>query len=141
MTTLSQATPAIAGRPSLLRRAMRGNAIFSLISGLTFALFSQPLSTLLGIPWPTALLVVGVMLIIYAADLAWVTSSEQFDIRWGMVAVALDAVWVIGSAVILMAGLLPLTTLGWWTVAIAADIVLLFAVAQAIGIRRIQQAA
>jgi len=140
MTTLTQATTSHAKRPSLLRRAMRGNAIFSLISGLAFALFSQPLSDLLGIPWPTALIVVGVMLLIYAADLFWIPSSAQFDIRWGMTAVALDVIWVIGSAVILLAGLLPLTTLGWWVVAIAADIVFLFAIAQSIGIRRIQKA-
>ena len=138
MSTLAQATT-VEQRPSLLRRAMRGNAIFSAVSGLAFALFSSTLSTTLGIPWPGVLLAVGIVLIIYAADLAWVTSSELFDIRWGMVAVGLDVVWVVGSAVILLAGLLPLTTVGWWVVAIAADIVLIFAVAQAVGIRRIRQ--
>ena len=126
-------------RPSLLRRAMRGNAVFSAVSGLAFALFSSVLSTTLGIPWPGVLLAVGIVLIIYAIDLAWITSSERFDIRWGMAAVGLDIVWVLGSAVILMGGLLPLTAVGWWVVAIAADIVLIFAVVQAVGIRRIRQ--
>ncbi|MGH7455699.1 MAG: hypothetical protein ACRENG_30365, partial [bacterium] len=52
-------------------------------------------------------------------------------------AVVLDAAWVIGSAILIFAG--TLSTTGNWLVAIVADIVLLFAVLQFFGIRRLQQ--
>ena len=138
MTTLIQAQTE--QRPSLLRRAMRGNAVFSGVSGLTLTLFSSSLSTALGIPYPGILLATGIMLLIYAADLVWVTTSPTFDIRWGITAVVLDTIWVVGSGVLLATNLLPLTTMGWWVVAIAADIVLIFTIAQIVGIRRINQA-
>jgi len=127
-------------RPTLLRRAMWGNAIFSGVSGIGLALFSGTLTEMLGISYPTVLRIVGIVLVICAADLAWVTSGNDFDVRWGWTAVVLDLVWVIGSGVILAFELLPLTTLGWWMVAIVADIVFLFAVVQAVGIYQIRQA-
>ena len=48
---------------------------------------------------------------------------------------------MLGSIVLLAAGLEGLTRSGWWVVAIVADIVLVFAVLQARGLNKIRHAA
>jgi hypothetical protein len=49
----------------------------------------------------------------------------------------LDALWVSGSVIILFTDLVPLTTVGYWAVAIVADIVAVLAILQYIGLRRL----
>ena len=56
-----------------------------------------------------------------------------------MIAVELDVVWVVGSAVLLVTKALPFTPVGVWAVAIVADIVAIFAIVQYLGLRRMSR--
>ncbi len=82
----------------------------------------------------------GVVLLLYAADLTWITSRPSLDVRFGWMAVILDVAWVVGSAIVLLTDALAMTTAGNWLVAIIADVVLVFAVVQWLGIRRLRNA-
>ena len=48
-----------------------------------------------------------------------------------------DVIWVLASMVIVLDGLVPLTTAGFWGVLIIADVVAVFAVLKYIGLRRL----
>lgn len=130
----------------LLRTALRGNGIFSGISGVLAVVASGPIAEFMGIDQPTILgtsgsvflLVTGLILIGYALMLYFKSSQEALDRSFAWTAVVMDVGWVVGSAIILVGQLLPLTTAGSWAVLIVADIVLVFAVAQVIGLRRMR---
>lgn len=129
-------TESIDDRFRTLRRALRGNSAFSAASGLVLLVAARPLASFIGLDAPLALVVLGVILILYAGWLFWVASQESIDSRYGMTAVILDVAWVGGSALILLGGWPPLTVAGKWTVALLAEVVAVFAVWQAVGLRR-----
>ena len=101
---------------SLLKNALRGNALFSGLSGIVAFLGAQGLATFTGIETPWVLTILGVILMIFAVDLWWVSSREPIDRRFAWAAIFLDILWVVGSTVILLTGWLSLTTAGRWTV-------------------------
>lgn len=121
----------------LLTLALRGNGIFSLISGVAALLLAGSVANLLGLPSPAVISVTGVILLGYAGALLYVTANGMVTPQLGWVAVVLDVLWVMGSAVLIFGGLLDVTPAGKWLIAILADIVLLFAILQAVGIRRL----
>lgn len=121
---------------SLLRRAMRGNGVFSAVSGITCLLAAQPIAQFMGLGMPLVLQELGAVLLIYAGILFWVTTQERFDSRFGITAVILDILWVIGSIAILLSGWPALTVAGKWTVALLAEVVAVFAIVQAYGLRK-----
>jgi hypothetical protein len=110
---------------------MRSNGVFSGISGLTFLIGAKPLSEFVGVTPSSIFAGLGAVLLLYAVTLFLATSRPELDRRLGYAAVVLDIGWVVGSAVILLSGWLPLTTAGNWTVALLAEAVALFAVWQA----------
>lgn len=121
----------------LLTLALRGNGVFSLISGAAALLLASSVSTLLGLPSPVLIMVTGVILLGYAAALLFATSRGMVTPQLGWTAVVLDVLWVVGSGVLIFSGVLDMTPAGKWLIAILADIVLLFAVLQTIGLRRL----
>lgn len=139
MTTATATVSAQADRSTLLRRALQGDAIFGAISGVALLAASGPLSALLGIP-AIALLVVGAILVPYAAFLWYQATRPQISLRVAWAVVFLNIDWVIMSAVLLFSNLVPLTPLGWWDVLIVAVVVAAFAEAQYFGIRRMRGA-
>lgn len=121
----------------LLQRVMRGNAIFSTSSGAILIFAAPALARLMGIPWPLALTITGVLLVAYGPTL-WKLAARSGKETWpGWLAVILDILWVAGSAALVFGDWLPLTTAGIWIIVVLADIVAVFAVLQFIGIRRL----
>ena len=130
-------TSALQTKPSsLLRNAILGNAAFSLVSGLALALGSGPLAALMGLPDSTVLLVMGVILIPYAYFLYRGAIQQPIAGQFAVTVILLDIAWVTGSLILLASGLVPLTTVGKWGIAIIADLVALFALVQFLGLRR-----
>lgn len=123
-------------KSKLLRQALRGNGIFSAVSGSILVLAAKPLATFMGLAWPLALTITGLILLPYAALLIWATSQPQVDHRLAKTAVVLDAGWVIGSILLLLTDWLNLSVAGNWTVALLAEAVLTFAILQAVGLHR-----
>jgi hypothetical protein len=123
---------------SSLHKALRGNAIFSDISALVLVLGASPLSQFLGIDHPEILVGLGLGLFAWAVMLFWGSMQQQVPTWLAWLAIDGDLLWVIGSAVILFLPAVTLTTAGKWTVAIIADIVLVFAIWQFFALRSTQ---
>lgn len=78
----------------------------------------------------------GIALLVYAAGLFRNALRKTINQTEVWMAVTLDAAWVVGSAVLIFAGVL--STAGNWVVGIIADIVLLFGVLQFYGVRKLR---
>ncbi len=122
-----------------LRRSLLSNATFSLITGVCFTMASSPISSMIGLEMPVILVGIGVSLLVFAAGLILNARREIVNQTEAWIAVLLDTIWVVGSAVVIVAGVL--STTGNWIVAFVAEIVLTFAFLQFLGLRKMKRAA
>jgi len=77
----------------------------------------------MGLASGSILLAVGVGLVIFAADVAWVATRDNLNRSYATTIAIADVIWVVGSVVILVGGWVEFATAGKWTVAVIADIV------------------
>ena len=136
MTTQTVTRSSSSSSSNLLRRALLGNCIFSMLSGLFFLLAANPITNFLGLDLPMVISVTGINLLLFAAIVYKVATASPINRTLALIIVALDVAWVVGSIMLIFVNMVPLTTAGKWAIAIVADIVSLFAIAQYIGIRR-----
>ena|SRR5215472_1955604 len=120
---------------TLLRRALQGNALFSVISGALILAMNRALVEFLGLGSSTSLNPLGIGLLGYAGWLLWNARREKIKIVDAWIAVILDIVWVVGSYAVLFA--VRFSSGGKWAVALVAELVFLFAVMQWLGLRRV----
>jgi hypothetical protein len=125
-----------AGFSGTLRSALRANGIFSAVSSTLLIVLAQPLSTLTGIRPPVILVIVGLLVLPFAALLLWATSRPTMVRRLAVATIVLDVIWVMASIGILLSGWL-LTTTGKWLIGILALIVADFAIWQSIRLKRV----
>jgi hypothetical protein len=64
------------------------------------------------------------------------TTQPSVNRNFARMTVVLDASWVIASIAILLAGWPPLSVAGKWIIALLAEVVAVFAILQAAGLRR-----
>ena len=121
---------------SLLHTVLRLNAVFCGFFGLVFIVFPGKVSALTGIPNELAILITGILLIVWEIIVSQLIRQPRVSAAGAWMVIAGDLAWVVGSIALLLGGWLPLTNTGFWIVAIIADIVLVFAVIQTIGLRR-----
>jgi hypothetical protein len=130
--TILNATP-------FLRLALLGDAAASGATGLLLVAAAGPLTTLLGLPEPL-LRIAGLLLLPYAAFVAWIgrrTTPPRNAVR---AVIAVNLLWVADSVLLLvfgpaLTGLAP-TALGVAFVLAQALVVLGFALGQGIALRR-----
>jgi hypothetical protein len=120
-----------------LKKALTGNAVFSVLSGAVILLANRWLVKFLGLPEEVSLAILGVSLIVYAGILLLNARRPKIKITDAWVAVIMDAIWVVGSYVLIFA--VPFSVGGKWVVALVAELVLAFAILQWLGIRRIRK--
>ena len=125
-------------RQGLLKKALTGNAVFSVVSGLAILFANRWLVKFLGLPDKVSLAILGVSLIVYAAILWLNARRPMIKMTDAWIAVIMDAVWVIGSYVLIF--VVPFSVGGKWVVALVAELVLAFAIVQWLGIRKIRNA-
>lgn len=144
MTTSRDRNP----RERLLQRVLYGNAIFSSLSAGLFLLGRDVVTNFAGLNDVTVLgllngidfiTFIGVSLVGFALYLLFIASRNPLDTRMAWSIVASDLAWVIGSWILLITGAIPFSDAGNWGVLIISDIVLIFAIAQIVGIRRINR--
>lgn len=124
----------------LLRSTMRANALFSALSGLALVGGAPALDAFFGLgPWLLA--GTGAGLIGFAAFLRWSLAHAHRLPLGGRVAVAGDAAWIAGAALILARFPTVLTAPGRTVLAGVTVLVVGFGAAQAVGLRRIRRAA
>jgi hypothetical protein len=123
---------------SLLRNALRANAAFSGLCGVSAGLASGALATALGPP-AGVVIFQGVSLALFSAALVWLATRAEIRLGFALAVVVLDLLWVAGTAApLLVSG--QLTPVGVPVVAALAVIVLGFAGAQYMGVRRVKDA-
>lgn len=140
MTTQIQSQPYAqkASDDSLLRNSLKVNDVFSLLSGLTIIATSGELPELIGAGSSTFYLVLGVALLVWAADVYLVSRGNPINTTLARGIFIGDVVWVLGSIAILLFDLFGLTTEGKWVVLIVADLVAIIAIAEYLGLRRLR---
>ncbi len=127
-----------AAQPTLLRRALQADGVFCTLSGLLLIADAGPIAALIGVSQPWILTVLGVDLLIYAA-LLFLAARRTPIVRWHAQAfMAADVIWVLASVVLVLGGLLPLTTFGFWAVLGVADIAAVLGALKYIGWRRLR---
>lgn len=128
----------IAQPSDLLRRALRGNSIFSIVSGLLITFGAAPIASLMGIADASLILtIMGVGILGFAAFLWTMTAKPALNRKLAIAVFIMDAAWVIASLMILVMNAFSLSTEGRWTILIVADIVAVFAVLEFVGLRRL----
>ena len=123
---------------TFLRRSLQLDGVASGATGLLLLAAAGPFAALAGLPGPGLARAVGGGLVIYAAALLWNAGRTTVSRGQVLAAVVLNVLWVLGSAVLIVDG--PLTALGNLAVAAVAAAVLLFAVLQTVGLRRLREA-
>ncbi len=124
-------------RQRLLRFALTCNALFSLTTGLVISFADRLIVHLLGLPDGNRLLSLGIGLICFAVFLLFSARRQVVSVAQAKIIVLLDILWVVGSFALLFVA--PFSAGGKWLVGIVAEFVLVFAVAQWLGIRKIQK--
>jgi hypothetical protein len=126
-----------ADRAAFLRRVLRADCIFSAFSGLGMIIAAGPLTAFLGLPTLWMIVAIGVVLLIYAADLWYIAARKPISRRLTIAAILADAAWVLASWAIILTGWPALTTPGAWAVAVVSDVVIVVAVLKYVGLRRL----
>ena len=120
-----------------LRRVLKGNALFSGLSAIVFLSAAGPLSQFTGIEPAAVFVVLGLGFIPFAAFTFFTARQPEINSHFARTIMVLDALWVMGSLVILFSGWPPLTTAGKWFVGLTAEAVAILALLEYIGIRRL----
>ncbi|MDH1073853.1 hypothetical protein N5C93_13515 [Pseudomonas nitroreducens] len=119
----------------LLRLTLKVDALAGGAMGLLMALAAQPLGELLGLPF-VLLLVAGIVLLPLALVLYWMSNQPALSRTGVWAVIALNALWVVESAALLVTGYVQPTALGYAFVIGQALVVLLFAELEFFDLRR-----
>ncbi len=117
-----------------LRRTLRANALFSLVTGLALVGLAGPLAGWLGVDRPQVLVGLGVVLLAFAGHLTWAARRRLVRVE-ALYFVASDALWVLGTVVLLLGFPAALSGPGKLAAALCALVVGVFAWRQARGLR------
>ncbi len=120
----------------LLRYSLRANAGFSLLSGGLFIAAAGALAEFLGLAEALQVSGLGANLIVFAALLLLLAAQRSIRLWLARCVVAADVAWVLASAGVIVAA--PLSASANAAVALVASVVLLFAILQYAGIRRLR---
>ncbi|WP_326799310.1 hypothetical protein OG946_31285 [Streptomyces sp. NBC_01808] len=123
-------SPTAASTPQItLRRWLGLDAVVTGGNGLAYLALSGPVSDLLGVD-RGLLLVLGAVLVVYAADVAWLARKPVPPARLVALVVDINIAWAVASVVVLVTGVLDPTTAGYVWIPLQAAVVLGFAVVQ-----------
>lgn len=120
---------------NLIRLALVADAAATAATGALLAIGGSLLADLTGLP-ATATLPLGLFLVAYAAFVGWAGMQRETPRGAVMLIVLINAAWVVGSVIVLLAGTFPLTLLGVAFVIAQAVAVAALAALQWIGLGR-----
>ena len=122
----------------LLRRTLLVNGVATAMTGIAALVGAPWLPAILGPTPPAILAVVGAGLVVFAGALLRQARRARIDSRVAWTIAGLDIAWVLGSVALVEIGIL--TLLGNVVVAAVAVVVLVFAVLEVRGARRLRTA-
>jgi hypothetical protein len=118
-----------------LRPLLKIDALLTGLMGTGLAAGSRVLGDLLGTP-STLTVPVGVFLVVLGGALWFLASRPHPSTRAVWALIVFNALWVVDSVVLVVADLLPLTTLGVAVVLAQAAVVAVFIELQYLAVRR-----
>lgn len=124
---------------SLLKTVLYENSVFSLVSGLLMLALPGTVAEFMGVESTTAFSILGVLLLVWSADVFWTARQNPINLTYARMIIGGDLLWVVGSAAVLLFNPFDFSTAGNWATLIVADIVMIFAIAQYIGVRRLNR--
>jgi hypothetical protein len=124
---------------NLLRNVLRANGVFSLVSGGIALLDASALAEFFAVGDSLLYIGVGAILILHAAILFYFTRTEKVSRFLAWYAIEGDVAWVLASLVIIFTGAFGISEGGKWALFILSDAVLVFAVLQYLGLRKMQR--
>jgi hypothetical protein len=128
-------SPVMLRQNTFLRYALLADAVASGATGLLMIAGAGLLEGLLGLP--TALTrEAGLVLVPYVAFVAWVGTRAAISRPAVQAIIVMNALWVVGSVLVLVGGFVAPTVLGYAFVIAQAVVVGVFAELQFIGLRR-----
>lgn len=116
-----------------LKIALLSNATFSILSGLSMLAFNSQLQSLFDFSINYIFPLIGVSLLLFGASVLYVASRQSNNTFLITLITTLDAVWVIGSIIIVAFNPFDLASGGLMAMAIVAIIIAIFASLQAKG--------
>ena len=119
----------------LLRIALRANAIFCCLSGVTLLGFSAVIGGWLGLERHLPLLIVGGLLLVYAVSLVIYACRRTIRLAEAWTAIGSDLAWVIGTAALLWVAPDLFSPSGKLILIVVALLVGAFALLQFLGVR------
>lgn len=123
------------GTSTFLRRALVADAAISGATGLLMILGAEALQGLLGLPAALSRSA-GLVLLPFVALLVWLATRERAPRAGVWTVIEINALWVIGSLLLVLSGWVALTGLGSAFVLVQAVAVAGFAAVQYAGLRR-----
>jgi hypothetical protein len=117
-----------------LRKALMADGIVSGASGLALLAAPGAIASLIGAPSAAVVAGVGFALVIYGLALVRNARRETPSRSEAATAVALNLAWLVGTAVVVVAG--GLTREGNWALILVGDVVLVFTALEVIGLRK-----
>lgn len=122
----------------LLRRVLICNALSSLLSGVLLLAAGPFIAALMGVPEAVLLLqIVGGFFVLFGLGVEWVATRAPINRAQAWTVIALDTVWVAGSVLALPFIASELTLIGEAAVILVALVVLVWAVGQTAGVKRL----
>jgi CHASE2 domain-containing sensor protein len=136
MSTSSYFVGAFSMQSSFLRKALLADALLTAITGITAVLGSGLLANLLRLR-PAWLVGSGSVLIAFASLVAYLATRERAIRPWVVAVIASNALWVVGSFLLLLFGWIDPNLLGRTFVIGQAVIVAVLAELEFMGLRRL----
>ena len=123
-------------RSSLLRRVLLADALVSGATGLLMFSGATLLTRVLALP-ETLLRYAGIVLLPYAACVAYVATRQRLHRTAVWAVIGINALWAADSMVLLLTGWIAPNVLGYGFVLIQAIAVAIFAALQYLGVRKL----
>ncbi|HMB24515.1 MAG: hypothetical protein ACM33V_14105 [Chloroflexota bacterium] len=127
----------LANNSSFLRNALLVDSAASCASGIAALLFSKAIASFLGGTAPWFVLAFGVVAIVYGIQIYLAARTKPINTGVAKFAAYGNLAGSIVVALLVFANLVPFTIAGKWTIAIIADIGLIFAISQLLGLRKL----
>ncbi|MEA1902362.1 MAG: hypothetical protein U9N56_02425 [Actinomycetota bacterium] len=121
---------------TVLRRSLAINGLFSIVSGLVSLVFADAISDFMGIH-PLVLRFVGVGVLIFGAAVYWFSRHDNIEPGFAWFTTIADLAWVIGTAVLIFSYPDLMSSGGNSLAGILAVAVLLFAIGQFVGLKKV----
>ena len=111
-----------------LKKALLANAIFSILSGIIFLLFSKEIADLFDLQVNSIFKYIGLTLVFFSATIAY----ENYKLRRPFVLwiIVQDLLWVLGSIILVIFKPFAISTSGYFIIIGIAIIVLYMAIIQ-----------